>query len=72
VSVEVPTLRRSKRLVDRRLRQAKIEVESKATVIVGSTCNQALAPDLVLLGSTFVNGRRRSSRHLKMNVDGVA
>ena len=70
-SVEVPALRRSKRLAERRLRlQEKNEVESKVKVVVASTCNQVLVPDL--LGSTFVNGRRRSTRHLKTNVDVVA
>ena len=72
-SVEVPALRRSKRLAERRLRlhQATNEVESKVMVVVASTCNHVLVlPDL--LGSTFVHGRRRSARHLKTNVDVVA
>jgi predicted nucleic acid-binding Zn-ribbon protein len=74
MSVQVPALRRSKRLAERRLRlaQEKNEVasNSKVMAVVGSTCKQVLVPDL--LGSTFVNGRRRSARYLKTNVDVVA
>jgi hypothetical protein len=68
-SIEVPVLRRSKRLAERRLRlhQEKMEVESKARAVVASTCNQVKVPEL--LGSIFLNGRRRSLRNLKKNVD---
>jgi hypothetical protein len=68
--VLVPALRRSKRLAERRLHQEKLELESKMTAVDVSTCKQVLVPEV--LGSTFVDGRRRSSRHLKTNVDVVA
>jgi len=63
-SVEVPALRRSKRLAEIRLRQ-----ENKA-VTLSSTSMQVQDQDKVpeLLGSVVVNGRRRSSRHFKKTV----
>lgn len=51
--VLVPALRRSKRLAERRLHHE-----------LASTCNQVVVPEV--LGSIFVNGRRRSARHLKV------
>jgi len=60
--VEVPALRRSKRLAEIRLRQEKVGL----TAVTLSTSVQVQVPEL--LGSIVVNGRRRSSRHFKKTV----
>ncbi len=74
LSMGVPALRRSTRLAERRrLQQEKMELESKMMAVIALTCkNQVLVPAPHLLGSIVVNGRRRSARHLKSNVDVVA
>ena len=63
-------LRRSNRLAERRQRQ-QLHVQTTngsaptTTTTTTTTCDTELStPDL--LGSTFVNGRRRSSRHLSV------
>ena len=69
--VQVLPLRRSNRLSERRQRQ-QLHVTTNTgsgttatTTSTTTTCDTELStPDL--LGSTFVNGRRRSSRHLSV------
>jgi hypothetical protein len=64
--VEVPALRRSKRLAEVRRRQENKAVTLSSTSMPVQGQVQDQVPEL--LGSVVVNGRRRSSRHFKKTV----